>query len=303
MNSQNRYNSRLDDCFNGGTNVSKIKITADSTCDLGVALMERYDIAIQPLHITLGEEAFRDGVDITPDDIYRTYDEKQLLPQTSAPNPGEYIHFFKQWTDEGYEVIHLNLGSGISSSHQNAKLAAAELPGVYVIDSGNLSTGTGHLVIEAAELAAQHMPAAEIVQTVESLRDKVHASFVIDKLTYLREGGRCSALAAFSASVLNIRPCIEVDTKAGNMDVGKKYRGSMKKVLKKYVSDKLAGRSDIRDERIFITHSGTTDDVIEVVKEEIAAVHPFDDVFVTRAGCTISSHCGPHTVGILFMTK
>src|SRR5699024_5462502 len=137
---------------------------------------------------------------ITPDDIYRTYEEKQILPQTAAPNPGEYEAFFKEWVETGYDVIHINLGSEISSSHQNALLAAERFSNVHVIDSGNLSTGSGHLVFEALELVKQGLPASEIAEKVRQAQHKVNASFVIDKLTYLREGGRCSALTAFSAN-------------------------------------------------------------------------------------------------------
>lgn len=283
--------------------MKKVKISADSTCDLGKELLEKFEIAIQPLHIILGDESYQDGVNIKPDDIYATYEEKQILPQTAAPNPSEYIEHFKQFTNEGYEVVHISLGSGISSSHHHAKLAADELDGVYVIDSGSLSTGSGHLVLEAALRAEAGMTGEEIYEEVAALRHKVHASFIIDKLTYLREGGRCSALQAFSANLLNIRPSIEVDTDGAKMDVGKKYRGAMKKVLKKYVHDRLSKEDDLRTERIFITHSGTTDDVIELVKAEITSHASFDEIYVTRAGCTISSHCGPKTLGILYMTK
>lgn len=287
----------------GGIHMSKIKITADSTCDIGAALIAAHDIAIQPLHIILDGETYDDGVDISPDDIYRTYDEKQILPQTAAPNPAEYEALFKEWVEAGYDVIHISLGSGISSSYQNASLAAGGFSNVHVIDSGNLSTGSGHLVLEAVDLAKQGLQASEIAAMVRQAKDKVDASFVIDKLTYLRAGGRCSALAAFSANVFHIRPSIVVDTDGAKMDVGKKYRGSMGKVLKKYVRDKLVGRDDIDDRRIFITHSGTTTEVIDMVKAEIAAVRAFEEVHVTRAGCTITSHCGPGTLGILFMEK
>lgn len=283
--------------------MTNIILSADSTCDLGETLLKRYDVHIQPLHIHLGEKQFKDGVDITPDDIYATFDKEKKLPQTSAPNPGDYIDYFKQWTDKGHEVIHISLGSGISSSYQNARLAAEVLGNVFVVDSGNLSTGMGLLVIEAAEKIDAGKSAEVIYNELLDAKEKVEASFIINQLTYLREGGRCSALTAFSASVLNIKPCIEVNPETANMDVGKKYRGSLSRVLKRYVKDKLAGRDNIKRERIFITHSGTSEDIINEVKEEIQAHGNFKEILVTRAGCTISSHCGPNTVGILFMTK
>ena len=283
--------------------MSKIILSADSTCDLGEELKQRYHVHYKPLHIHLGEKNYQDGVDITPDMIYETFDKEKILPKTSAPNPQEYIDHFKQWTEKGYEVIHVSIGSGLSSSHQNAKLAAEELGNVYVIDSGNLSTGSGHLVIEAGDRIAQGMPASQIQEEVQALQSKVHASFVIDTLTYLHEGGRCSALAAFSASVLNIKPCIKVDNTDGSMSVGKKYRGSMERVLKRYVRDQLKDRTDLKLDRAFITHSGTSQEIIETVKQEIEGFADFNEILITRAGCTISSHCGPNTLGVLFMTK
>lgn len=283
--------------------MKKIILSADSTCDLGTTLIEKYDVNIQPLHINLGEIQYKDGVDITPDDIYKTYEQKKILPQTSAPNPGEYMEYFKQWTDAGHEVIHVSLGSGISSSHQNAQLAAEELGNVHVVDSGNLSTGMGLLVLEAADKIAAGQTAVSISEQLNNLKPHMHTSFVIDQLTYLHEGGRCSALAAFSASVFNIKPCIEVSSDTASMTVGKKYRGSTKKVLKKYIHDKLSDRQDVNEDRIFITHSGTSAEIIAFVKDEIQTFGDFKEILITRTGCTITSHCGPNTVGVVFMTK
>ncbi|HZW68960.1 MAG TPA: DegV family protein [Pseudogracilibacillus sp.] len=283
--------------------MTKVILSTDSTCDLDDTLVERYNVQIQPLHITMGETFYRDGIDITPDDIYATYESDKILPQTAAPNPQEYIDHFQKWTDQGYEVVHINLGSGISSSHQNAKIAASTLPNVYAVDSGNLSTGMGHLVIEAGERILQGKDGQTIAEEVTSLKDKVCASFIIDKLTYLHAGGRCSALTALSASVLNIKPRIDVNPTDASMTVGKKYRGSLEKSLKKYVKDHLSERDDICQDKIFITHSGTSDEIIQLVKDEVEKHIKFDEVFITRAGCTISSHCGPNTVGILFMTN
>jgi len=281
--------------------LKRVILSADSTCDLTDDLIKRYNVNIQPLHINLDEQYYRDGVDISPDDIYATYQAKGILPKTSAPNPIEYIDHFKQWTDQGFAVVHISLGSGISSSHQNSLLAAEELPDVYVIDSGNLSTGMGLLVIEAAERIERGMEAAQIYQEINQLRDKVRASFVIDKLTYLYEGGRCSALANISANLLNIKPSIKVDNESGKMTVGKKYRGSLPRVLKHYTDDQLQDEATINKKRIFITHSGTDQKNINTVKELIEQNYRFEEILITRAGCTISSHCGPNTLGVLFM--
>lgn len=283
--------------------MKKVILSADSTCDLTDDLIERYHVNIQPLHINLDDKYYRDGIDILPDDIYATYQAKGILPKTSAPNPVDYIEKFKQWTDAGYAVIHISLGSGISSSHQNSLLAAEELPDVYSIDSGNLSTGMGLLVIEAAERIEQGMEASQIYQEVNQLKDKVHASFVIDKLTYLYEGGRCSALANISANLLNIKPSIKVDNENGKMTVGKKYRGSLARVLKNYTTDQLNDDARINKKRIFITHSGIAEENIELVKDMIEQNYDFEEIIVTRAGCTISSHCGPNTLGVLFMSN
>lgn len=283
--------------------MKKIILSADSTCDLDDPLKEKYQVNCLPLHIHFSDKQYKDGVDITPDDIYDIYEKQHILPKTSAPNPLEYIDYFKKWTDEGYEVIHLSLGSGISSSFQNCCIAAQELGNVYPIDSGNLSTGIGLLVIEAAERIAKGMAAAQICREINDLKAKVQTSFIIDSLTYLYEGGRCSTLSALGASLLNIKPCIEVDNSSGKMRVGKKYRGTLPRVLQQYTRDKLTEQTDIKYDRIFITHSGTSPENINLVRKTIEEIADFKEILVTRAGCTISSHCGPNTLGILFMTN
>lgn len=282
---------------------SHIILSADSTCDLGDELRARYNVQYYPFHVILDGQLHADGVDLMPDQIYEVYREKKILPKTAAINTAEYIEYFKQWVDQGYEVIHLTLGSGLSATYNNCRLAAQELPGVYAIDSCNLSTGSGHLVIEAGERIAAGMPAAQIAEEVQALASHVQASFVIDTLEFLYKGGRCSALAMLGANMLQLKPCIEVDNTSGSMNVGKKYRGSLDKALTQYVQDKLDGRNDIRYDRIFITHSGISDERIQLVKKLVEKYGDFKETFVTRAGCTISSHCGPNTLGILFMTK
>ncbi len=281
----------------------KVILCADSTCDLSPELKERYGVYTYPLHVSLGEDTYRDGDDLTPDDIYRVYKEKNVLPKTAAVNMAEYIDFCGKFIEEGYEVVYISLGSGLSASHNNCRLASEELPGLYVVDSCNLSTGMGLLVLEAAERVAAGMSAKQIADEVQALACKVEASFVIDTLEFLHKGGRCSALAMMGANLLQLKPCIEVDNTNGKMGVSKKYRGSLDKALQQYVYDRLKGRDDIRTDRIFITHSGISEERIAIVKAAVEECMAFDEIFITRAGCTISSHCGPNTLGILFMKK
>ncbi len=281
----------------------KVILCADSTCDIGPELKAKYDVHCYPLHVLLDGNNYSDGVDLTPDDIYKVYEEKQLLPKTAAVNMTEYIDFFKPFLDDGCEVVHISLGSGFSTSYNNCRLAAEELGGVYVVDSRNLSTGSGLLVLEAAERIAAGMEAKQVAEEVQALVEKVRASFVLDTLEFLHKGGRCSALAMFGANLLQLKPGIEVDPTQSSMGVGKKYRGSLDKALQQYVQDKLEGRTDIRQSRIFITHSGISEERIAMVRSFVEQYMDFEEIHITRAGCTISAHCGPNTLGILFMEK
>lgn len=281
----------------------KVILCADSACDLDEVLKRQYSVNIYPYHISLGDEHYRDGVDLNPDKIYQTYWQRKVIPKTSAINPQEYINFFKPWTDQGYDIIHLSLSSGITSSYQNCCLAAQELPNVYPIDSRSLSTGFGLLVIEAAERIAQGMPAAQIQEEIVAIREKVETSFILDNLVFMHAGGRCSGVAALGANILGIKPCIEMDNATGKMGVGKKYRGPLEKVLKKYTIDKLQDRNDLDLRRIFITHTGIAQECIEQVTNTIREIVDFQEIIVTRAGCTISCHSGPNTLGILFRKK
>ena len=280
-----------------------IMLCADSTCDLGDVLLERYHVQFYPFHVILDGVMHGDGVDLTPDDIYRVYREKHILPKTAAINTAEYQEFWQPFVQQGYDVIHITIGSGLSAAYNNCRMAAEEMDGVYAIDSRNLSSGTGLLVIEAAERIAAGMPIEQIVQELNEATARCHASFVIDTLEFLHKGGRCSALAKLGANLLSLKPCIEVDNTSGKMSVGKKYRGTLDKALSQYVRDRLEGRTDLKKDRIFITHSGISDERVEMVRELIKQYADFDEILVTRAGCTISSHCGPNTLGVLFMTK
>ncbi|MBQ9965588.1 MAG: DegV family protein [Clostridia bacterium] len=278
-----------------------IVITSDSTTDLSAALKERYGVITLPLGINLGDKTYLDGIDITPDFIYEHHSKTGELPKTSAANLGESLDFFKQFTDEGKKVIHFTISSEMSSTYRNACLAAEELEGVRVIDTKNLSTGGGLLVVAAAELRDAGKSFDEIVSEVEALVPCVDASFVIDSLEYLHKGGRCSALAMLGANLLKLKPCIEV--KNGSMGVGKKYRGKYDEVLKQYVKERIGDASDIVLDRVFVTHAGCDEKVVNDIVDIVKKSAPFGEVFLTRAGCTISSHCGANTLGVLFIRK
>ncbi len=283
---------------------NRVILCADSTCDLNPALIESLGVHLYPFHIVLEENTYQDGVDLTPDDIVRIYNEKKVLPHTAAINVQEYIDFFTPFVEDGCDIVHISLGSGISSSHQNACLAAAEFDGrVHAVNSGNLSTGSGLLVMEAAARIADGMPAAQVAEEVRALTDKVSASFVLDTLEFLHKGGRCSALAMFGANLLKLKPSIRVNPADATMGVDKKFRGTLDKVIEEYIRGELEGRDDIRTDKIFVTHSPMDDDKVNKAVAVVKDVFPDATVYVTSAGCTITSHCGPNCLGVLFMTK
>lgn len=278
-----------------------IIISSDSTCDLNQELIDRYQIRILPMGVTLGDVYYRDGVDITPDDLYAYHAKSGQLPKTAAVNIADHMDFFAGLTRDGSTVIHFTISASMSSNYNNACVAAAEFEDVHVIDSQNLSTGSGLLVIAAAEMVQQGMAAKEVVEKILAMTDYVDASFVVDDLEYLVKGGRCSAVAAFGANLLQLKPCIHV--KNGAMGVGKKYRGKFEKVLLAYIADRLAQDGDIVPDRVFVTHAGCDPQIVEQVTEAVRKTMPFKEVLVTRAGCTVSSHCGANTLGVLFIRK
>ena len=280
-----------------------IVLCADSTCDLGAELIEKYNVHILPLHVTVEDKTYNDGCDFTADDIYAIYAEKKILPKTAAINMDEVLEFVTPFIEAGNDVLCVTLGSGLSTTYNSFRLAAMETEGLYVIDSNSLSTGGGHVVLAAADRIVAGMPIEQIVEEVSALTQKVDASFIVDNLEFLHKGGRCSAVAMLGANVLKLKPCIEVSNDGGKMGVSKKYRGTLERVLEDYVKDRLNGRDDIDTTRIFITHSGISQERIDLVKAAIEKYTHFDEVHVTRAGCTISSHCGPNTLGILFVRK
>ncbi len=275
-----------------------IKITADSTCDLSKEMVDNMGITLVPLYIIVGDKSFRDGVDITPEDIFRYVDKEGKTCKTAAVSTYEYMSTFSELLTKYRAVIHISLGSEFSSSYQNAAAAAKNLKNVYVIDSRNLSTGSGHLVYDAAIMARDGLEPEEICRRLEETIPRIDASFVIDQLDYLRNGGRCSGLEAVGAKLLQIKPCIEVVD--GKMTVGKKYRGSFDRCIKNYIKDRLSENKNIDHGRIFITHSDCSAQTVEMVRQAVSQHAHFDEVIVTGAGCTISSHCGPNTLGILY---
>lgn len=282
----------------------RIKITSDSTCDLTPELIAENDISIIRLSVIKDGKSYRDCYDITPEEIFAHVDAGGDLCSTAAINVGEYAEFFTALSAEYDAVIHINLGSGFSSCYQNACIASADLDNVFVIDSQNLSTGQGHVVMEACRTAAQCSTMDDVRAGVEELREltaRVEASFLLNRLEYMVKGGRCSAVAALGANLLKLRPSIEV--KDGKMRVSKKYRGNYDKCLAAYIKDRLADRSDIIYDRAFVTYTVVQDNELDAVRKAIAENSSFAKVYESIAGCTVSCHCGPECLGVLFIRK
>ena len=276
----------------------KIKITCDSTCDLSPELYARYNISVIPLCVTMGNWLYRDGVNVEPKELFAYVEKTGKLPTTSAISVGEYTDFFRPFVADGYEVVHINLSSGLSSCHQNARIAAAELENVFVVDSRSLSTGSGHLVILAAELASAGYDGAYIAKALDEMKEKLDVSFIVQTLDYLHKGGRCSGLARFGANMLKLRP--EIVMENGSLHVGKMYRGSMEKTILDYVRGRLENTDHISYDRIFVTHSGVPTDIVQKVIALVKELRPFEEVIETTAGSTIACHCGPNCLGVLF---
>lgn len=281
-----------------------VKIISDSTCDLSKELLERYEVSILPLHVILGERECEDGQNISPEEIYQWSDEHKTTPKTSAPALDKAMNLLRPYVEAGREVVCFSISENMSTSANVMRLAAEELEGshlVTVIDSANLSTGIGLLVIEAAIMAQEGKNAQEIAQKIEELKPFVRASFVVDTLVYLHRGGRCSGLAAMAGGALKLHPKIVVED--GKMIPSKKYRGRMDKVLMDYVNEMENDLKNAKKERVFITHSGCKHETIEMIHEYLQNLNVFDEILVTRAGGVISSHCGPGTLGVLFIAE
>ena len=281
-----------------------IKIVSDSTCDLSKELVEKYNILIAPLHIVLGEKEYLDGVEISSDEIYAWADTNEDTPKTSAIGFEEATNIMKQIVGTDDEMIIFTISGKMSTTNNVFRMVAEELEleeRVSVIDSENLSTGIGLMVLKAATMVQEGKSRAEICAVIEEIKGKVSASFVVDTLTYLHRGGRCSSVSALAGGVLKLHPKIVVAN--GSMSADKKYRGKMHKVILDYVKDMEESIKKADKTRVFITHSGCEQDVIDSVYAYLEELHYFDEILVTRAGGVISSHCGPGTLGVLFIEK
>ena len=275
-----------------------VVITTDSVCDMPQELLERYQVRMIPLTVTEGDRSYKDGTDITPDDIYRIYEEQQILPKTSAISPQEFTDFFAPIVDAGSEVVHIDISAACSASYQNACIAAGELVGVYPVDSLHLTLGQGLLVIEACRLRDQGLGAQEIAQRLLAYRDKIVTSFVVDTLEFLWKGGRCSGITALGANLLQVHPCLEL--REGEIKVARKYRGAMTRVYAQYIRD-LLSREGIDTRMAFLVHSGRIpQEELEQLRREILELVPFAEVPVIQVGCTVTSHAGPGAMGVIF---
>lgn len=279
-----------------------VKIIADSTCDLSQEICGRYDISILPLHILLGDEEYLDGKNITPSQIYAWSDENRTTPRTSAPSLEDAIALLAPYVKERREVVCFSISDEMSASGSVMRLAAGELEAedlIRVVNSANLSTGIGLLVVEAAIMAGQGADAETIVRRMEELKPLVRASFVVDTLVYLHRGGRCSGLAALAGGALKLHPRILVED--GKMKPGKKYRGNINKVIMSYATDMEEDLKRAKKDRVFITHSACDAAVVEEVRQYLKSLNHFDEILETMAGGVVSSHCGPGTLGVLFI--
>lgn len=279
-------------------------ITADSTCDLPSQFIEQNNIIILPLSVLLGDKSYYDGIDVFPKDIYAYVEKTGILPKTSAVTPAQYYEVFEKAHEEGKAVVHIGLSSAISSSYQNACIAAGEFDDIYCIDSKSLCTAMGLLVLKACDFRAKGFDAKKIANRVNALVPKVSTTFVLDNLEYLHKGGRCSAVTKFSANILGIKPSIAVDPATGTLDVAKKYRGKMDVVYKQYINDCLRDINKIDTSRIVIANSGgISPDIISFAKGVIEGKAKFGEIILADAKCTISSHCGPRTLAIFYIKK
>lgn len=282
--------------------MENVVISADSTCDLSPEQRERHQIRSFPFHIEFRGRDHLDSVDIAPQELFDGFYEDRSLPKTGACSPEAYRRHFAELTADGSQVVHFNLGSALSAAYENACAAAAGMEGVYVIDGKSLSTGVGLQVLAACRMRDAGMAAADIAHEAAELHNRAHASFVLDTMEFLAAGGRCPTVVAYLGAKLSCRPSILVDNQSGAMKVGRIYRGKQAKVIGRYVDDTLARYPDIVKDEIFITHSGVSDGIAEAVRSTLEE-RGFKDIYTTTASCTISSHCGPGTLGILFMTE
>ena len=282
--------------------MSKIKITCDSTCDLTPELYRRFDLEVLPLEVTLGDRVCYDGVDVTTEEMYAFVQKTGTLPKTSAISVGAYEDCFRRWTEAGYDVVHVNISNKLSACYQNACIAAEGMDNVFVVDSLNLSSGSGQLAMAAREMADEGVAAAEIADRLNEMRLRLDVSFVLQTLEYLHKGGRCSGVAALGANLLKLRPEIVVSNE-GTMSVGRKYRGNMEKTVLDYIRGRLENNDNVIPGRIMVTHTDMPQELVDKAVELVKSLHPFKEVLPTSAGSTIGSHCGPACIGVLFFRK
>ncbi|MBP3755537.1 MAG: DegV family protein [Lachnospiraceae bacterium] len=280
-----------------------VKIFSDSTCDLSEELIKRYSVTIIPLCIIMGDKSYYDGEGLSQKDIFKWADENKTTPKTAAITAERLEEAAKPVLEAGDDIILFTISSGMSSTFNLASIYAEDNGNghMHIIDSANLSTGIGLLVIKAAEMAAEGKDAAEIVKEIEGLIPRVRASFVVDTLTYLSRGGRCSSVTALLAGTLKLHP--EIVVKDGAMGVSKKYRGSLGNSVMKYATDLEEALLDADHDRVFITHTIRESEraIVDEVRKYLESLGVFKEVIETRAGGVISSHCGPGTLGILFI--
>ena len=279
-----------------------VRICSDSTCDLTDELIKEFGITIIPLHIVLGDKEYRDRVEITQDEIFEWADKNKTTPKTSAVSVPDAAAVIKPLVNADDELIIFTISGTMSTTLNVFSMVAEELDAtdrIHVIDSMNLSTGIAHLVLEAACMAREGLSAEEIVKEIERIRPKVRSSFVIDTLTYLARGGRCSSVAALTGGVLRIHPKIVV--KDGKMEVSKKYRGQIRNVVMDYVKDMHYALLEARPERVFVTHTSKDREMVDEVIRYLESLDHFENIYEAPAGGVISYHCGPGTLGVLFM--
>ena len=279
----------------------KIRMTADSTCDLTPELIRKYEIGVVPLSVVIDGEVFHDGVDVTPRDIFRAADAGKSV-RTAAVNTFEYKEFFKKQLKKCDQLVHVCLGSGFSSCYSDAMEASREVGNVFVVDSRNLSTGSGLLVLEGLSMIRAGVEDGKaIAEALQAKTGLVNASFVLRTVDYLRRGGRCTGLEALGAKMLHIRPSIVVQD--GKMRPGEKYRGRFEHYLKHYIEDLLENDSNIDFQRVFVVHSPSEDGLARFAIDTVKSYGLFREVLEAMAGCTICTHCGPDTLGLMFMNK
>lgn len=278
-----------------------IKITTDSTADLSCDIIKEFDVSIVPLQVLIGNKSYADIIEINSDNIFEIIETENSMASTCAVNVTEYESFFKEYSKNVDKLIHFSLGSKVSSCFQNARIAAENFKNVHVIDTNSLSTGQGILVYIAAKMAKNNYSFEEIIKKINALKEKVDISFVIDTLEFLKRGGRCSSLANFGANLLKIKPSIQMEN--GTLKTSKKYRGKLENCVELYIKDKLENNKDVDFNTVFLTHSKCDDNLINLAKDEIKKYANFKEIIETKAGSTISSHCGPNCLGIIFIKK